>query len=331
MFLPWTEPVSLAEGRNIRVDLEASLVENDYVWRWTTQIDSADGSGSGLRFEQSQLAGAVVSLSKLRRSASDYVPQLSEDGRLNRRALELMDGDAFPRRDRAPARRRIPAALCPLAAGARLRRQALPGTQPLIPRFLLRCKSTDLAESGTTGCYTRSLWLLRSRPEKLFLVDAMGFVFRAFFAPMARLNSPSGIPTKVPYLFATCCASWRRSTRPTTSPWCSIPGADLPRQTLRQIQGQAPADARGSLRATALRAANVRGHAPADPRISRLRGGRRDRHAGAASGEKKLDVVHRHQRQGHDATGRRKRARAAARRGAGQNRSDRRCRQGRGN
>ncbi len=39
-------------------------------------------------------------------------------------------------------------------------------------------------------------------PKKLFLVDAMGFIFRAYFAPMARLNSPAGIPTKVPYLFA---------------------------------------------------------------------------------------------------------------------------------
>ena len=92
MFLPWTEPVSLAEGQEVSVDLAASLVENDYVWRWTTQIDSADGSGSGRRFEQSQLAGAVISLAKLRRSASDYVPQLSEDGRVNRRTLELMDG-----------------------------------------------------------------------------------------------------------------------------------------------------------------------------------------------------------------------------------------------
>ena len=36
--------------------------------------------------------------------------------------------------------------------------------------------------------------------NKLFLVDAMGFIFRAFFAPMGRLNSPQGIPTKVPYL-----------------------------------------------------------------------------------------------------------------------------------
>src|SRR5579863_6693285 len=38
--------------------------------------------------------------------------------------------------------------------------------------------------------------------KKIFLVDAMGFIFRAYFAPMARLNSPQGIPTKVPYLFS---------------------------------------------------------------------------------------------------------------------------------
>src|SRR5579863_8892906 len=39
--------------------------------------------------------------------------------------------------------------------------------------------------------------------KKLFLVDAMGFIFRAFFAPMARLSSPAGLPTKVPYLFSS--------------------------------------------------------------------------------------------------------------------------------
>ena len=39
-------------------------------------------------------------------------------------------------------------------------------------------------------------------PKKLFLVDAMGFIFRAYFAPMGRLNNPQGIPTKVPYLFS---------------------------------------------------------------------------------------------------------------------------------
>jgi DNA polymerase I len=39
--------------------------------------------------------------------------------------------------------------------------------------------------------------------KRLFLVDAMGFIFRAFFAPMDRLQTSTGIPTKVPYLFAT--------------------------------------------------------------------------------------------------------------------------------
>ncbi len=39
-------------------------------------------------------------------------------------------------------------------------------------------------------------------PEKLFLIDAMGYIFRAYHAPMDRLRSPQGVPTKVPYVFA---------------------------------------------------------------------------------------------------------------------------------
>jgi DNA polymerase-1 len=39
-------------------------------------------------------------------------------------------------------------------------------------------------------------------PKKLFLVDAMGFIFRAFYAPMDRLQN-KGVPTKVPFLFST--------------------------------------------------------------------------------------------------------------------------------
>ncbi|HEY0701370.1 MAG TPA: DNA polymerase I [Candidatus Acidoferrales bacterium] len=39
--------------------------------------------------------------------------------------------------------------------------------------------------------------------KRLFLIDAMGYIFRAFFAPMDRLQTSAGVPTKVPYLFAT--------------------------------------------------------------------------------------------------------------------------------
>lgn len=39
--------------------------------------------------------------------------------------------------------------------------------------------------------------------QKLFLIDAMGYIFRAYHAPMERLQTRAGVPTKVPYLFAT--------------------------------------------------------------------------------------------------------------------------------
>ena len=38
--------------------------------------------------------------------------------------------------------------------------------------------------------------------KKLFLIDAMSLVFRAFFAPMQMaLVSPAGMPTKAIYIF----------------------------------------------------------------------------------------------------------------------------------
>jgi DNA polymerase-1 len=43
---------------------------------------------------------------------------------------------------------------------------------------------------------------MSTAPKKLFLVDAMAHIYRAFYAPMNRMNGPSGIPTKVPFLFS---------------------------------------------------------------------------------------------------------------------------------
>ena len=37
--------------------------------------------------------------------------------------------------------------------------------------------------------------------KKLFLVDAMAHIYRAFYAPMVRMNTPAGLPTTVPFLF----------------------------------------------------------------------------------------------------------------------------------
>jgi DNA polymerase I len=65
--------------------------------------------------------------------------------------------------------------------------------------------------------------------KKLFLVDAMGFIFRAFFAPMERLRSPSGMPTKVPYLFVQMLRRLMRDYQPE---YLAV-AFDLPEPTFR--------------------------------------------------------------------------------------------------
>ncbi len=91
-FFPWTRPTPLVEGQIVCIRLTAKLVESDYIWQWTTRIESLQGSGPPIQFEQSQLGGAVLSPAQLQRAAADYIPNLSEEGRLRRRTLELMDG-----------------------------------------------------------------------------------------------------------------------------------------------------------------------------------------------------------------------------------------------
>ena len=94
-FFPWPQPVPLSAGQIVRVNLEARLVENNYVWRRRTSIESCERPGEIVaHFDQSELDAVVMSPAKLRKAASDHIPQLSEDGMLDRRILELMDGQA---------------------------------------------------------------------------------------------------------------------------------------------------------------------------------------------------------------------------------------------
>ncbi|MGA8143692.1 MAG: DNA polymerase I [Candidatus Acidiferrales bacterium] len=52
-------------------------------------------------------------------------------------------------------------------------------------------------------------------PKRLFLIDAMGYIFRAFYAPMPmRLRSASGIPTNVPYVFANMIRKLLKDWKP---------------------------------------------------------------------------------------------------------------------
>lgn len=92
LFSPWPQPIVFSAGDTVNITLTAKLLESDYVWRWTT---CAQRTNDGpVKFDQSSLQGAVLSPEKLRKAASDYIPQLSEEGLLDRRILEFMDSGA---------------------------------------------------------------------------------------------------------------------------------------------------------------------------------------------------------------------------------------------
>lgn len=93
LFFPWLHPVQLKKGETVRVQLEAKLIGNEYAWRWATQVEASDGDGKDPeKFDQSSLTGAVLSLPQLRKQAAAHVPQLSREGVLDRKILEMMDG-----------------------------------------------------------------------------------------------------------------------------------------------------------------------------------------------------------------------------------------------
>jgi protein arginine N-methyltransferase 1 len=93
MFFPWPQPVALAAGENVAIELHAKLLEQDYTWRWKTRIAPAgDSSEPRFSFDQSDLQGMLLSPASLRKAASDYVPALSDDGALHARTLALMNG-----------------------------------------------------------------------------------------------------------------------------------------------------------------------------------------------------------------------------------------------
>jgi protein arginine N-methyltransferase 1 len=93
MFLPWQEPVSLVAGQTVCLDLQAKFLEMEYMWRWTTKVESIGHPGKfSPQFDQFELKGALVSPAQLRRSASNHIPVLIEEGLIRRRVLELIDG-----------------------------------------------------------------------------------------------------------------------------------------------------------------------------------------------------------------------------------------------
>ena len=93
-FCPWPVPLDVRPGDTVTVKVSARLVGHDYVWRWDTQLASKNSAQDASRlFRQSTFFGSDFSLHELRRSASQFQPQLNEEGLIHRRVLSLMEGD----------------------------------------------------------------------------------------------------------------------------------------------------------------------------------------------------------------------------------------------
>jgi len=91
-FFPWLEPVEVAVGDAIDVELYADLVDTDYIWRWNTVIRRGGREGiERANFKQSTFLGTPLSPKGLRKRASNYHPSLTEDGQATYAILGLMN------------------------------------------------------------------------------------------------------------------------------------------------------------------------------------------------------------------------------------------------
>jgi protein arginine N-methyltransferase 1 len=83
-FFPFASPVPVGEGESISVRLQATLVGDDYVWRWTSRGRM-----------QSTLYGVPLGAQHLTKGAADHVPLLTTDGEIDLFVLTRMQ-DSMP-------------------------------------------------------------------------------------------------------------------------------------------------------------------------------------------------------------------------------------------
>ena len=91
-FFPWDQPVVLGPNDQVFIDLRADLVGSDYVWTWNTRVSESNSVTPKVQFRQSTFFGSPIPIAQLRKRNADHRPQLGEDGKIELKTLELMDG-----------------------------------------------------------------------------------------------------------------------------------------------------------------------------------------------------------------------------------------------
>jgi protein arginine N-methyltransferase 1 len=92
-FFPLLEPVTLAKGDTITLDIRADLIGGQYIWRWHTRINSGDNSQEiKANFEQSTSLESSLENKAQNGRVLDFTPAISEEGKLDYYILGKMNG-----------------------------------------------------------------------------------------------------------------------------------------------------------------------------------------------------------------------------------------------
>lgn len=95
VLLPFPEPIVVAIGDAVRVQLDASRQGEDYQWRWRTTLTGAAGSSrhdTCQVFDQSTFEGMIFDPERLARRASTWQPARNPNAESTRFVLDRMDG-----------------------------------------------------------------------------------------------------------------------------------------------------------------------------------------------------------------------------------------------
>ena len=87
-FFPFPQPLEVAAGDWVKVDLRADLAGENYVWGWHTAVGAGSATEPHQMLRQSTLRGTLFSRDSLRKRAHSFVPVLNEQGEVDRMILE---------------------------------------------------------------------------------------------------------------------------------------------------------------------------------------------------------------------------------------------------
>ena len=91
-FFPFERPVTLAVGDRIAVTLRANLIDDAYVWSWTSKVWRNGATSPEMTYRQSTFLSRILSTDKLAKRSSRFVPPASPAIAVDRHCLSLFDG-----------------------------------------------------------------------------------------------------------------------------------------------------------------------------------------------------------------------------------------------